>query len=140
MLLTNERIARAEAERANRLKDDFLSTLSHELRTPLHSMLLWVQLVRQQIENREQVIRGLAAIERSIGIQTQLISDLLDVSRIISGKLHLDVQPLDLATVIKAALEGLWPAIETKQLRLQTSIDEPARLITGDPARLQQVI
>jgi PAS domain S-box-containing protein len=139
-LLTSERMARAEAERANRLKDDFLGTLSHELRTPLNSMLLWVQLVRQHIENRAQVTRGLAAIERGIGIQTQLISDLLDVSRIISGKLQLEVQPLDLTTTIKAALEGLWPAIETKQLRLQTSIDESARLVTGDPARLQQVI
>jgi PAS domain S-box-containing protein len=139
-LLTSERMARAEAERANRLKDDFLGTLSHELRTPLNSMLLWVQLARQQIENRAQLIRGLAAIERGIGIQAQLISDLLDVSRIISGKLQLEVQPLDLTTTIKAALEGLWPAIERKQLRLQTSIDEPARLVTGDPARLQQVI
>jgi PAS domain S-box-containing protein len=139
-LLTSERMARAEAERANRLKDDFLGTLSHELRTPLNSMLLWVQLARQQIENRAQLSRGLAAIERGIGIQAQLISDLLDVSRIISGKLQLEVQPLDLTTTIKAALEGLWPAIETKQLRLQTSIDEPARLVSGDPARLQQVI
>ncbi|MBV8357880.1 MAG: response regulator [Deltaproteobacteria bacterium] len=139
-LLTKERIARAEAERANRLKDDFLGTLSHELRTPLNSMLLWVQLVRQQIDNREQLIRGLAAIERGIGVQTQLISDLLDVSRIISGKLQLDVRPLDLAATIKAALESLWPAIETKRLMLQTSIDETARLVTGDPARLQQVI
>jgi PAS domain S-box-containing protein len=139
-LLTSERTARAEAERANRLKDDFLGTLSHELRTPLNSMLLWVQLTRQQIENRAQLIRGLAAIERGIGIQAQLISDLLDVSRIISGKLQLEVQPLDLTATIKAALEGLWPAVETKQLRLQTSIDDPARLVTGDPARLQQVI
>jgi PAS domain S-box-containing protein len=139
-LLASERAARAEAERANRLKDEFLSTLSHELRTPLNSILLWTQLLRQQADDSAQVARGLAAIERNTKVQAQLISDLLDVSRIISGKLRLDVQPLDLATTIKSALEGLSPAIEAKALVLQTSFDPMAGMITGDPARLQQVI
>lgn len=139
-LLARERAARAEAERANRLKDEFLSTLSHELRTPLNSISLWTQLLRQQIEDRAQVARGLAAIERNAKIQTQLISDLLDVSGIISGKLRLDVQPLDLAATIKSALEGLSPAIGAKALVLQTSFDRRVAMISGDPARLQQVI
>jgi PAS domain S-box-containing protein len=139
-LLANERIARGEAERANRLKDEFLSTLSHELRTPLNTILLWTQLLHKQLDDREQVIRGLTAIERSTRVQEQLISDLLDVSRIMSGKLVLDVQPLDLGATINAALEGLWPAIGAKQLRLQTQIENGTGAILGDRARLQQII
>ena len=139
-LLASERAARGEAERANRLKDEFLSTLSHELRTPLNSILLWSQALSQQVPDREQLARGLAAIVRNTKVQSQLISDLLDVSRIMSGKLRLDVQPLDLASTIKSALESLLPAIEGKALILQTFLDQWAGIITGDPARLQQVV
>ena len=139
-LLASERSARAQAERANYLKDEFLGTLSHELRTPLNSILLWTQILLQHANDPEQVQRGLAAIERSTKVQAQLITDLLDVSRIISGKLRLEVQPLNLAATIKSALESLSPAIEAKNLRLRTYFDPRVGMISGDPARLQQVI
>jgi PAS domain S-box-containing protein len=139
-LFASERSARAEAERANYLKDEFLSTLSHELRTPLNSILLWTQRLQHDIDEREQVERGLSAIERNTKIQAQLISDLLDVSAIVSGKLRLEIRPLDLAAMIKAALEGLSPAIEAKQLKLQSWFDVNAGLISGDAQRLQQVV
>ena len=119
-LLASERAARNEAERASRLKDEFLGTLSHELRTPLNSILLWTQLLLGHVDDSAQVLRGLTAIERSTRTQAQLISDLLDVSAIISGKLRLDVQPLDLAATIKSALESLSPAIAAKELVLET--------------------
>jgi PAS domain S-box-containing protein len=139
-LLASERSARAEAERANYLKDEFLSTLSHELRTPLNSILLWTQRLQHEVDDHAQVERGLSAIERNTKIQAQLISDLLDVSAIVSGKLRLHIRPLDLAAMIKGALEGLSPAIEAKQLTLQTRFDVDAGLISGDGERLQQVV
>ena len=138
-LLASERTARAQAERANYLKDEFLGTLSHELRTPLSSILLWTQMLLQRGADPEQV-RGLLAIERNTKVQAQLISDLLDVSAIMSGKLRLDVQQLDLAATIRSALETLTPAIEAKELRLQTWFDPRVAIISGDPSRLQQVI
>jgi PAS domain S-box-containing protein len=139
-LLASERTARAQAERASYLKDEFLGTLSHELRTPLNSILLWTQMLLQRVTDTEQVKRGLTAIERNTRMQTQLISDLLDVSGIISGKLRLDVQLLDLAATIKSALEGLIPAIDAKELHLKTWFDPRVGMISGDPARLQQVV
>ena len=139
-LLASERAARAQAERASYLKDEFLGTLSHELRTPLNSILLWTQMLLQRVTDTEQVTRGLTAIERNTKMQTQLISDLLDVSGIISGKLRLDVQLLDLAATIKSALEGLIPAIDAKELGLKTWFDPRVGMISGDPARLQQVV
>jgi hypothetical protein len=139
-LLASERSARAEAERASRLKDEFLGTLSHELRTPLNSILLWTQMLRRRRDNNEEVIRGLDSIERNTKLQAQLISDLLDVSAIISGKLRLEIGPLDLAATIKSALESLWPAISAKQLSLQTWFDPRVGMVSGDSARLQQVI
>jgi PAS domain S-box-containing protein len=139
-LLASERSARAEAERANYLKDEFLSTLSHELRTPLNSILLWTQRLQHDIDERAQLERGLIAIERNTKVQAQLISDLLDVSAIVSGKLRLEIRPLDLAAMIKNALEGLTPATEAKQLSLQSWFDPQAGLISGDAGRLQQVI
>jgi PAS domain S-box-containing protein len=139
-LLASERSARAEAERANYLKDEFLSTLSHELRTPLNSILLWAQRLQHNTDDRSQIERGLSAIERNTKVQAQLISDLLDVSAIVSGKLRLEIRPLDLAAMIENALEGLTPAIDAKQLKLQSSFDLNAGLISGDAARLQQVV
>jgi PAS domain S-box-containing protein len=138
-LLASERTARAQAERANYLKDQFLGTLSHELRTPLSSILLWTQMLLQRGADPEQA-RGLLAIERNTKVQAQLISDLLDVSAIMSGKVRLDVQQLDLAATIRSALETLTPAIEAKELRLQTWFDPRVAIISGDPSRLQQVI
>ena len=139
-LLASERRARAEAERANYLKDEFLGTLSHELRTPLNSILLWTQRLKHDLSDGALVDRGLSAIERNTKTQAQLISDLLDVSAIVSGKLRLDVQPLNLTTTIKAALEGLAPAIDAKQLKLETWFETHAGMISGDPERLQQVV
>ena len=139
-LLASERSARAEAERASRLKDEFLGTLSHELRTPLNSILLWSQMLRRRADNSEEVVRGLNSIERSTKMQARLIADLLDVSAIISGKLRLDVQPLDLAATINSALESLWPAVAAKELTLQTWFDPRVGMVSGDAARLQQVI
>jgi PAS domain S-box-containing protein len=139
-LLASERSARAQAERASHLKDEFLGTLSHELRTPLNSILLWTQMLLQKPADAEQVARGLAAIERSTKVQAQLISDLLDVSGIISGKLRLDVQTLNLTATTKAALESLTPAVDAKELTLHTWFDPRIGMISGDPSRLQQVI
>jgi PAS domain S-box-containing protein len=139
-LLASERAARNEAERASRLKDEFLGTLSHELRTPLNSILLWTHLLLGKVDDSAQVMRGLTAIERSTRTQAQLISDLLDVSAIISGKLRLNGRPFDLATTIKSALESVLPAIVAKELTLQTWFDQRVGMIFGDPERLQQVI
>jgi PAS domain S-box-containing protein len=138
-LLASERAARTQAERASYLKDEFLGTLSHELRTPLNSILLWAQMLSRRVEDPE-VLRGLATIERSTHVQAQLISDLLDVSAIVSGKLRLDIQKLDLVAMIKATLETLTPAIDAKELKLETLFDPRVAAISGDPARLQQVI
>ena len=139
-LLTSERLARAVAERANRLKDEFLGTLSHELRSPLNSILLRTEVLRHRIDNREEVERGLLAIERNTRLQAGLISDLLDVSGISSGKLRLEVHPLNLVSTITSALDILAPSIAAKGLTLKTSFDETIGMISGDESRLHQVI
>ncbi len=138
-LLTSERAARAEAERASHMKDEFLATLSHELRTPLNAILGWTQVLQGDPANTEDMEAGLATIERNSRAQTQIIEDLLDMSRIISGKVRLDVQRLDLDQVVAAAVETMRPAADAKGIRLQTLIDPHARMISGDPNRLQQV-
>src|SRR5262249_40933751 len=124
----------------NRLKDEFLGTLSHELRAPLNSILLRTEVLRHRIENREEVERGLMAIERNTRLQAGLISDMLDVSGISSGKLRLEGHPIGLGATITSALEILSPAIEAKQLNLRTSFDKTIGLISGDESRLHQVI
>ena len=139
LLLDSERAARTEAERINRMKDEFLATLSHELRTPLNAMLGWTQVLRGDPANSEDMEQGLATIERNARAQKGIIEDLLDMSSIISGKVRLDVQRVDLAAVLKAALETVRPAAEAKGIRLQPAIDPKARQISGDPNRLQQV-
>ena len=138
-LLASERAARAEAERTSRMKDEFLATLSHELRTPLNAILGWANVLRADPANAEDVAQGLGIIERNARAQTEIIEDLLDMSRIISGKVRLDVQPLDLAEVVEAAVETLRPAAAAKGIRLQPVIDPRARAVSGDPSRLQQV-
>jgi signal transduction histidine kinase/CheY-like chemotaxis protein len=132
--------ARLEAETANRLKDEFLATVSHELRTPLSAILGYAQVLQRGEPTPEQMRRGLATIERNVKIQAQLINDLLDVSRIISGKLRLDVQPVDLAAVIHAAIDTVLPAAEAKGIRIQRILDPLAAPVSGDPGRLQQVV
>jgi PAS domain S-box-containing protein len=139
-LLTSERLARAVAERANRLKDEFLGTLSHELRSPLNSILLRTEVLRHRIDNREEVERGLLAIERNTRLQAGLISDLLDVSGISSGKLRLEVHPLNLVSTIISALDILAPSVAAKGLTLKTSFDESIGMSSGDESRLHQVI
>jgi PAS domain S-box-containing protein len=139
-LLENERIARSEAERANQLKDEFLATLSHELRTPLNAILGWSQLILQGTMGKEDIQRGLETIERNARAQNKLIEDLLEMSSIISGKVRLDVQRLDLAGIAEAAVESIAPAAEAKGIRIRKTIDPAAGWVSGDNNRLQQVI
>ena len=138
-LLASERAARAEAERTGHLKDEFLATLSHELRTPLNAILGWTQVLQGDPANSEDVEQGLATIERNARVQNGIIEDLLDMSRIISGKVRLEMGRIDLAAVIEAALETVRPAADAKSIRLQPVLDPQAREVSGDPDRLQQV-
>jgi signal transduction histidine kinase/CheY-like chemotaxis protein len=139
-LLASERAARAEAERASRMKDEFVATLSHELRTPLTPILGWVTILRQIAGKEAQVAQGLDVIERNARLQADLISDLLEMSRIISGKQRLDVQTVDLVEVAQAALATAQPAAVARDIRLVTRFDADAAFLRGDPSRLQQVI
>jgi PAS domain S-box-containing protein len=138
-MLKAERAAREEAERVGRLKDEFLATVSHELRTPLNAILGWATLLRRLDPGSDDHVRGLETIERNARVQGQIIADLLDMSRIISGKVQLDVQPTDLNEVINAALDAVRLSIEAKKLRLRVTLDARAGKLRGDPGRLQQV-
>ncbi len=135
-----ERRMRAEAEEANRTKDEFLATLSHELRTPLTAMLGWTRMLRMEMLDEATSAHALETVERNAKAQAQLIEDLLDVSRIITGKLRLDVRPLELLPVIEAAIEAVRPAADAKNIELQTALDPLAGLVSGDPNRLQQIV
>jgi PAS domain S-box-containing protein len=139
-LLSAEREARHDAEKANRLKDEFLSIVSHELRTPLNAILGWSQLLGAGGMSQEDLREGLQVIQRNARVQTQIIEDILDMSRIISGKVRLDVQRVDLPHVIEAAIESMEPAAAAKGIRLQKVLDPLAGPVSGDPARLQQVV
>lgn len=132
--------ARAAAEQANRTKDEFLATLSHELRTPLTSILGWARMLTTTHLDAENTARALESIERNARAQGRLIDDILDVSRIITGKLRLDVRPVDLASVIEGAVESVRPAAEAKRIRLQRVLDTGPQVVSGDPERLQQVV
>ena len=136
-----ERIAALERERdANRVKDEFLATLSHELRTPLNAVLGWARLLRARPVEPGLHARALETIERNALAQTRLIEDLLDVSRIVTGKLRLHVTPVDLAAVVDAAVDVLRPAATAKQLRLDVHIAVRPAMTSGDSDRLQQII
>ena len=139
-LLDAERFARAEAERANQLKDEFLATVSHELRTPLNAMLGWTQVLARRQQDPALMREGLAVIERNARAQAQLIEDLLDMSRIISGKLRLDVRTVDLHDVISRALETIRPVADARSIRIGATLDARVGAIRGDPDRLQQVV
>jgi len=132
--------ARREAEEANRTKDEFLAMLSHELRTPLNSILGWARLLREGQTTPPQRERALVSIERNAQLQTRLIEDLLDVSRIVSGKLTLEVQPVDLAATVEAALDLVRPAAESAGVELAVDLASPIPPLVGDPARLQQIV
>ena len=139
-LLRSEQAARLNAERNSRLKDEFLATISHELRTPLTAIIGWTQLLRRAPANGEMIERALEVIERNGESQLHLIEDLLDVSRIISGKLLLDVRAVHLPPVIEAALDAARPAAEAKGIELRSAHDPAAGPVAGDPDRLQQVV
>jgi PAS domain S-box-containing protein len=128
------------AEEANRAKDAFLATVSHELRTPLTSMMGWAELLKLGMLDEKGQRHALDVIESSARSQAQLIGDLLDISRIISGKLRLDVQPVELAPVIAAAMDVVHPAAEAKSIRLNARISRSVGMVSGDPDRLQQVV
>jgi PAS domain S-box-containing protein len=136
-----ERAARAQAEQAGKQKDEFLATLSHELRTPLNAILGWAQVLRRNASSPDDTTRqGLEIIERNTRLQAQLIEDLLDMSRITSGKMQLDVQTIMPSSVIEAALDTVQPAAAAKNIRLVKILDHSAGPIAGDPGRLQQVL
>jgi PAS domain S-box-containing protein len=139
-LLQRERIARSEAEKANRLKDEFLATLSHELRTPLNAVIGWARMLGSGRLDRENSKHALEVIERNAWAQKQIIEDILDVSRVITGKLQLNLGPVDLVAVIDAALDAMRPAMEAKEIQIETLIDASLRLVSGDADRLQQVV
>jgi PAS domain S-box-containing protein len=140
-LLEAERAARLTIERASLLKDEFLATLSHELRSPLNGILGWSQLMRKDPADGKIITQGLEVIERNARAQAEIIEDLLDMSRIISGKVRLDVQRVDLSSVVQAAVETARPTAEAKGVHLQTAIDPlPGVSVSGDVNRLQQVL
>jgi signal transduction histidine kinase/ActR/RegA family two-component response regulator len=139
LLLRAER-ARNDAEAANRIKDEFLATLSHELRTPLTSLLGWSSVLRESRRDEHVLVQGLEAIDRNARVQAQLIDDLLDVSRIVSGKLNLDVRPLDICSVTRAAINVVQPAAHAKGIMLDYWAQPGLGAISADSARLQQII
>lgn len=134
------RLRAEELEDANRVKDEFLATMSHELRTPLTSILGWARLLDSNQLSEKDRERAIHVIQRSAEAQSKLIEDLLDVSRIITGKLKIDFQPASFAAITDNAINSMRPAADAKQLQLETAIDPAAGPILGDPARLQQVV
>jgi PAS domain S-box-containing protein len=139
-LLTEAERARTQAETASRVKDEFLSMLSHELRTPLTAIVGWTYLLRGGRLDEATARRGLDAIERNAAAQAQVISDILDLSRMVGAKFRLNVRPVQLAPVAAAAIDPLIPAATAKSLKLQTVLDPGAGLVAGDPDRLRQVV
>ncbi|HEY3583542.1 MAG TPA: PAS domain S-box protein, partial [Casimicrobiaceae bacterium] len=141
-MLEAERAARIEAQRTARMKDEFLATLSHELRTPLSAILGWTQVLRMRVDASEesQVQQGLNVIERNARAQVQLIDDLLELSRILAGQVRLDVQRVALVDVIRNAIESVQPAADAKGVRLESVLDARRGVVSGDAARLQQVV
>jgi PAS domain S-box-containing protein len=138
--LDAERAARTQAETANRAKDEFLAVLSHELRTPLSAVYGWARMLQAGQIRGDQSARALDAIVRNASVQVQLIDDLLDVSRIISGKMQLDTGPVDLRAVVEAALDAVRPAAAAKEIELRSAVDPGVGPIRGDAGRLQQVV
>ena len=137
--MDNARLYR-QAQEANRMKDEFLATLSHELRTPMNAIMGWAQLLREGKLDAATTARAVQTIDRNARVQTQLISDILDVSRIVSGKLRLDVRPVELVRAVEAALDTIRPAAEARDIDVQTALDAGAGLVSGDADRLQQVV
>jgi PAS domain S-box-containing protein len=139
-LLHEAELARTQAESASRVKDEFLSTLSHELRTPLTAIVGWTYLLRGGRLDEPTSARGLEAIERNAAAQAQVISDILELSRIVGAKFRLNIRPLQIAPVAAAAIEPLMPAATAKNLKVQTVLDPNAGLVAGDPDRIRQIV
>jgi PAS domain S-box-containing protein len=139
LLLESEQAARRDAEAANRAKDEFLATLSHELRTPLNAIVGWAHLLRTGQLDEGQRVRAVEVIDRNAKAQSQIVADVLDVSRIVMGKLRLEVRPVELATVVEEALDTLRPAAAAKEIHLEATLSAGGR-VSGDPDRLQQVV
>lgn len=138
--LSREQIARAEAETANRMKDEFLATVSHELRTPLNAIIGWSHMLRGGKLDEATIARAIETIDRNAKSQAQLVEDILDVSRVITGKLRLNIAPVDVASVINAAIDSVQLAAESKGIELEVTLDPSARHILGDASRLQQIV
>jgi two-component system CheB/CheR fusion protein len=138
--ISEEQQAKERAERADRAKDQFLATLSHELRTPLSSILLQAQLLRRASVENPKVRRACDAIERGTRMQAQLIEDLLDVSRIIAGKLNVELQPVELPALVRGVVESLAPVIQKKRFDFRVYIDDAVGLVSGDRTRLEQIV
>jgi PAS domain S-box-containing protein len=139
-LLESERKARREAEEASRLKDEFIATVSHELRTPLTAIMGWTRMLRDGLLDPETATKALEAVDRNAKSQAQLIEDLLDISRIASGKMHLELKPVAPSAVINSAVEAVRPTALAKGIRIQLVVDPEAGPVTGDYERLQQVV
>ncbi len=140
LALAGEQMARAEAETANRMKDEFLATVSHEIRTPLNAIIGWSHLLRSGRLDAATTARALETIDRNAKSQAQLIEDILDVSRMITGKLRLNNESVDIASVINAAIDSVQLAIDSKELHLEVTLDPTARHTLGDANRLQQIV
>jgi PAS domain S-box-containing protein len=139
-LLASERAAREKAEAASRSKDEFVAMISHEIRSPLNSILGWAQMLRSGKYDKAGTERAVEIIERNARAQSQLIEDLLDISRVITGKLTLNVRSVELAKIIEAALDSIRPAADAKDIQLQARLELRGSLVSGDPSRLQQIV
>jgi CheY-like chemotaxis protein/nitrogen-specific signal transduction histidine kinase len=139
-LLSSAHAARTEAELANRTKDEFLATVSHELRTPLNAMVGWARMLRAGKLDEDKVNHAIEIIDRNAKAQAKLIEDILDVSRIVAGKVRLDPLPVELRQIIEAAVDSIRPAADSKQVQLKLDLDSAMGMVSGDPARLQQVV
>jgi PAS domain S-box-containing protein len=139
-LLESERQARAESERAARLKDEFLATLSHELRTPLSAILSWADVLGESLDNRDRVRRGLEVIRRNAWAQAQLIGDLLDLSRVVTGKMRVNIEQVALSAVIDSAIEAVRPAADARAIQIRSAVEPLTAPVHGDPARLRQIM
>jgi signal transduction histidine kinase/ActR/RegA family two-component response regulator len=139
-LLARESQARAEAEESNRLKDEFLATVSHELRTPLTAILGWARMLESHTMAEAQAERAIQTIQRNAKAQAEIIDDILDVSRIVTGNLYLNLEPTELAPIVEAAINVVKPTAEAKHIRLETSFADQPALVSADAPRLQQVV
>jgi PAS domain S-box-containing protein len=139
-LLVREQEARRQAEHANSLKDEFLATASHELRTPLTAIIGWAHLLRTGQLDAKATVRALETIDRNAKAQVRLTDDILDVSRIITGKLHLEIRPVELASLTESVVESMRPAAEARRIKLQLLIDSTVGVVSGDPDRLRQIV